>query len=218
MWYDELFKELIANKNTENAIPMSKYMRNQFAFLGVQTPVRRQISAKYFKKFCKETSVDWNFANKCYEKPEREFQYVAVNYLEFVKEKLNFDDISKIKKLITTKSWWDTIDVLDKIIGYIAFKYSEVNNILLEWSLDENIWLRRVAIDHQLIRKEKTDTNLLERIIKNNFGSNEFFINKAIGWSLRQYSKTNPKWVADFIEKYKDKMASLSIREASKYI
>ena len=85
-------------------------------------------------------------------------------------------------------------------------------------NVDDNIWLRRVAIDHQLLRKEKTDTNLLEKILVNNLNHTEFFINKAIGWALRDYSKTNPQWVKDFIEKYKNNMASLSIREASKYI
>ena len=79
-------------------------------------------------------------------------------------------------------------------------------------------WLRRIAIDHQLNRKEKTNKELLEKIIVNNLGSSEFFINKAIGWSLREYSKTNPAWVKNFINRYKDKLDKLSIREASKYI
>ena len=89
---------------------------------------------------------------------------------------------------------------------------------MLEWSKDNDIWVRRVAIDHQLGRKEKTNTVLLEKILVNNFGSDELFINKAIGWALRDYSKTNPEWVREFINKYKDKMSNLSIREASKYI
>jgi 3-methyladenine DNA glycosylase AlkD len=89
---------------------------------------------------------------------------------------------------------------------------------MLAWSTDEDFWLRRIAIDHQLCRKDKTNTELLEQILINNFGSSEFFINKAIGWSLRDYSKTNPQWVKTFIEKYKDKMNKLSIKEASKYI
>jgi 3-methyladenine DNA glycosylase AlkD len=103
-------------------------------------------------------------------------------------------------------------------VGHIALKFPEVNETLLAWSVDENIWLRRIAIDHQLSRKEKTDTALLETVIKNNFGQTEFFINKAIGWILRQYSKTNPQWVKDFIDKYRDSLAPLSIREGSKYL
>ena len=68
------------------------------------------------------------------------------------------------------------------------------------------------------MRKEKTNTELLSEIIENNLNGTEFFINKAIGWALRDYSKTNPDWVTDFIEKNKDKMSKLSIKEASKYI
>ena len=89
---------------------------------------------------------------------------------------------------------------------------------MLKWSVDDDFWLRRIAIDHQLTRKDKTDKELLKQIIINNLGSDEFFINKAIGWSLRDYSKTNPKWVKCFIEEYQDKLDKLSIKEASKYI
>ena len=110
------------------------------------------------------------------------------------------------------------IDGFDSIIGDIAFTDGRINGLMLEWSSDDDFWIRRIAIDHQLTRKEKTDADLLERIIINNLESNEFFINKAIGWSLRDYSKTNPNWVRGFIVKYKDKMDKLSIKEASKYI
>ncbi|WP_079014640.1 DNA alkylation repair protein, partial [Streptococcus pneumoniae] len=88
----------------------------------------------------------------------------------------------------------------------------------IKWSLSDNIWLRRVAIDHQLLRKEKTNTQLMEKILLHNLNQTEFFINKAIGWTLRDYSKTNPTWVTCFIEKNKERMAELSIKEASKYL
>ena len=90
--------------------------------------------------------------------------------------------------------------------------------MILDWSRDDNIWLRRIAIDHQLLRKEKTDTALLAQILDNNLGHSEFFINKAIGWALRDYSKTNPEWVRGYIESRREKMTVLSIREASKYL
>lgn len=112
----------------------------------------------------------------------------------------------------------DTIDFLDRVIGEIGLRDNRVNEVMLTWSKDDDFWIRRVAIDHQLCRKEKTNTELLEKILVNNFGSDEFFINKAIGWALRDYSKTNPEWVRKFINKYKDKMNSLSIKEGSKYI
>ncbi len=87
-----------------------------------------------------------------------------------------------------------------------------------KWSTSDNIWIRRTAIQHQLSLKDKTDKELLEIIIVNCFGTDQFFINKAIGWALREYSKTNLDWVRNFIEKNRDNMSKLSIKEGSKYI
>ena len=112
----------------------------------------------------------------------------------------------------------ETIDFLDRVIGDIGLRDARVDELMLEWSTDEDFWVRRIAIDHQLLRKEKTNTALLEKIIVNNLGSDEFFINKAIVWSLRDYSKTDPEWVRNFIDRYRDRMDKLSIREAGKYI
>ena len=218
MDFNKLYEEMIQHKNEEQAQKMSKYMLNKFEYIGIKTPERRKIFKNFFKEYKNEEKIDWEFVNKCWENKYREFQYVAADYLKNMKDKLTIDDIPKLKRLILKKSWWDTIDNLDMTIGALALKDSNVNKILLEWSLDENIWLRRIAIDHQLLRKEKTNTELLEKILKNNLGQAEFFINKAIGWALRDYSKTNPEWVKNFIEENKEKMAKLSIKEASKYL
>jgi len=199
------------------AAPMSAYMRNQFSYLGISTPERKKLSQEFLKTL-KQNDIDWAFVLSCWEMPEREFQYLAVEYLTRQKAKLTDSDIPNLRILIITKSWWDTVDGLDVIVGDIALRHPEVSQILLTWSTDENIWLRRAAIDHQLGRREKTDIRLLEKIIINNLGQKEFFIIKAIGWSLREYSKTNPEWVREFIERHREALSSLSIREASKYI
>ena len=211
----DIFETFRAAANPEQAAKMSAYMRDHFAFLGIQTPLRRKLSREIIKA---QKAADWEFIFKCWEQPEREFQYLAIDCLDKVKSALSPTDIPNLRRLITEKSWWDTIDGLDMIIGGIALRYAEVNETLLQWSTDENIWLRRIAIDHQLLRKEKTDTTLLEQILVNNFGQDEFFINKAIGWSLRDYSKTNPDWVREFIENYREKLSPFSIKEASKYL
>ena len=218
MDFNKLYEEMIRHKNEEQAQKMSKYMLNKFEYIGIKTPERRKIFKNFFKKYKNEEKIDWEFVNKCWENKYREFQYIAADYLKNMKDKLTIDDIPKFKRLILEKSWWDTIDNLDMTIGALALKDSNVNKILMEWSLDENIWLRRIAIDHQLLRKEKTDIELLEKILKNNLEQTEFFINKAIGWALRDYSKTNPEWVKTFIEKNRENMAKLSIKEASKYL
>lgn len=215
--YDNLFAELEKNSDAKQAVKMAAYMQNKFKFLGLPKPKLTKLINPFLKE-SKNHNLEWKFINFCWAKDYREAQYFALEYLRKFSYKLTKNDLPKLKKLIVNKSWWDTIDALDTIIGDMVLKNPELEKEMLLWSKDKNIWLRRVAIDHQLLRKENTNTDLLEKIIVNNFGSNEFFINKAIGWSLRDYSKYNPQWVKAFIEKYQDKLAKLSLREGSKYL
>ena len=214
---EELVKELKAVANPDDAVAMKTYMKNKFEFLGVKTPARRKLAKAFFKQQT-DSVVDWNFINEAWKNPYRELQYTALDYLESSKKLLTPSDLPRLKKLAQTKSWWDTIDFLDRLVGSIIAQFPETKEIILSWSCDEDIWLRRLAIDHQLLRKEETDTGLLEKILINNLGQTEFFINKAVGWALRDYSKNNPDWVRNFIEQHRKEMAALSIREGSKYL
>ena len=214
---EELKKELKAVAIPNDAMAMKAYMKNKFEFLGVKTPARRKLAKVFFKQHT-DSVIDWNFINEAWNNPYRELQYVALDYLEIRKKILAPSDLPRLKKLAQTKSWWDTVDFLDRLVGSIIARFPETKATILSWSCDEDIWLRRLAIDHQLLKKEETDTELLEKILVNNLGQTEFFINKAIGWALRDYSKTNPDWVRDFIERHQAEMATLSIREGSKYL
>ena len=214
----DLITDFEENRNELLAESMSKYMQDKFRFLGIRGATRTEIYKKYFPDARKTKIIDWDFVESCWNKEEREFQYVVVYYLKAMQKFLKREDISRLKYLIVTKSWWDTVDLLAKVIGSLVIRIEGYDQIMLEWSKDSNIWLKRVAILYQLSLKEKVDKQILERILVDNLGDNEFFINKAIGWALRNYSKYNPEWVREFIKKNKDNMASLSIREASKYI
>ena len=214
----DLITDFEENRNELLAESMSKYMQDKFRFLGVRGTTRTEIYKKYFPDARKTKIIDWDFVESCWNKEEREFQYVVVYYLKAMQKFLKREDISRLKYLIVTKSWWDTVDLLAKVIGSLVIRIEGYDQIMLEWSKDSNIWLKRVAILYQLSLKEKVDKQILERILVDNLGDNEFFINKAIGWALRDYSKYNPEWVREFIKKNKDNMANLSIREASKYI
>lgn len=214
---ENIFQELKEVANSNDAVHMKAYMKNQFEFLGVKTPIRRKISKIVFKKNHNST-IDWDFINQAWENPYREMQYVVLDYLQLKQTSLASNDLTKVKELAQTKPWWDTIDFLSRLVGYICLHYPETKKIVLDWSTDEDIWLRRLAIEHQLLQKEQTDVLLLEQILLNNLDQTEFFINKAIGWALRDYSKTNPDWVRDFIQMHKEGLTSLSIREGSKYL
>ena len=214
----DILEELEAAKDPHKAEPMEAYMRHQFPFLGIAGPERNSLYKKYFPEAKKTKIIDWDFIDTCWEKEPREYQYVGANYLKAMQSYLTKDDLPKLERLVVTKSWWDTVDILDRVVGSLVYDKPELGEIILQWSLSDNIWLRRVAIDHQLLRKEKTNVQLMEKILLNNLDQTEFFINKAIGWALRDYSKTNLEWVASFIEKNRERMAELSIREASKYL
>ena len=214
----KLITDFEENRNELLAESMSKYMQDKFSFLGVRGATRTEIYKKYFPEARKTKTIDWNFVESCWNIEEREFQYVVVYYLKAMQKFLKREDISRLKYLIVTKSWWDTVDLLAKVVGSLVIRIEGYDQIMLEWSKDSNIWLKRVAILYQLSLKEKVDKQSLERILVDNLGDSEFFINKAIGWALRDYSKYNPEWVREFIKKNKDNMANLSIREASKYI
>ena len=214
----DLITDFEENRNELLAESMSKYMQDKFRFLGIRGATRTEIYKKYFPDARKTKIIDWDFVESCWNKEEREFQYVVVYYLKAMQKFLKREDISKLKYLIVTKSWWDTVDLLAKVIGSLVIRIEGYDQIMLEWSKDSNIWLKRVAILYQLFLKDKVDKQVLDRILENNLGDNEFFINKAVGWALRDYSKYNPEWVREFIKKNKDNMANLSIREASKYI
>lgn len=214
----DLITDLEENRNELLAESMSKYMQDKFRFLGVRGATRTEIYKKYFPDARKTKTIDWDFVENCWNKEEREFQYAVVYYLKAMQKFLKREDISRLKYLIVTKSWWDTIDLLAKVVGSLIIRIEGYDQIMLEWSKDSNIWLRRVAILYQLSLKDKVDKQVLDKILVNNLGDSEFFINKAVGWALRDYSKYNPEWVREFIKKNKENMANLSIREASKYI
>ena len=205
-------------RDEENARHMEAYMRDRFKFYGLQTPERRAVYKDVIARDKNGGAIDREFLEQCWADEHREFHYLVTDYLRAMQKFLTYEDVPFVEKFIRSKQWWDTIDGLDRTVGGIAFRDPRINDLMLRWSTDEDFWVRRLAIDHQLLRKHATDTELLEKIIVNNFGSDEFFINKAIGWSLRDYSKTNPAWVRDFIDKYRDRMAPLSLREASKYL
>lgn len=214
----DLITDFEENRNELLAESMSKYMQDKFRFLGVRGATRTEIYKKYFPDARKTKTIDWDFVENCWNKEEREFQYVVVYYLKAMQKFLKREDISKLKYLVVTNSWWDTVDLLAKVIGSLVIRIEGYDKIMLEWSKDSNIWLRRVAILYQLSLKDKVDEIILDKVLVNNLSDSEFFINKAIGWALRDYSKYNPEWVREFIKKNKDNMANLSIREASKYI
>jgi 3-methyladenine DNA glycosylase AlkD len=208
------------NANPAQAGPMKKYMRDQFEYLGIKSPQ----SAALMKEFIKQhglppiTQLD-TIARELWSLPHREFQYVATGLVSRLENKLEPEFITTIEYLLITKSWWDTVDsVAGNIVGTQFKRFPKVREkYLKKWRKSDNFWLRRVTLLFQLGYKKETDFDLLCELIHENLGSDEFFINKAIGWALRQYAHTNPVPVKKFVKATKD-LNPLSRREALKNI
>lgn len=217
-YYEILKKQMESHADPLQAKKMAAYMKNHFLFYGIPSPKRKALYKDFLKEEKTKKIVDWELLDQCFEDKHREFQYFACDYLVALAFYIPFEELDRIKAYIQKGNWWDTTDALDQVIGKIGLRDTRIKQAMILWSRSDELWIKRAAIDHQLLYKEKTDTQLLETILLNGLGSNEFFINKAIGWALRQYSKTNPRMVESFIKQHHAALSSLTIKEASRYL
>jgi 3-methyladenine DNA glycosylase AlkD len=211
--------ELLSDTSKKES--MQAYMRNQFLFFGLPRPVRNSIQAEIFKNYTiKDQKTLLEEVFKLWAEPEREFQYAALDLM--IKHKkllLSKQGILALEALAADKSWWDTVDILaGNLMGKTLAKLPNEAKIFREsWAKSQNFWLNRCAILYQLHFKTKTDEAWLAEVIEMHKHQKEFFIQKAIGWALRQYAKTNPDWVQRFVDT-KTNLPALSKREALKHL
>lgn len=219
-YISNLKQSLHRHAHPENKEAMAKYMRYQFLFLGIQSVERRKLVQQHIKDYgnLKEQMDGQAIIKRLWQEEEREFQYAAIDLLEkgYAFQK---GDLAFLENLITHKSWWDTVDRIAprQLPLYYSLYPDGKYKQLKDWSQAENIWLRRSAILFQLKAKEETDSQLLFETIRQNLKSDKFFIDKAIGWALREYSKTNADQVIDFISTTPE-LAPLSRREGLKWL
>lgn len=220
----DIEKTFSENADPEMAKKMAAYMRNQFDFYGLMAAKRRDLSKPYIKEWKKASSIEWKFLQELFSHNYREINYLGIDLLKTQSHILTPCDFDKLVDLAKIRPWWDTIDNIDGIIGLLSNDDRDFERKILDLSQNPNFWLRRIAIGHQRKFKEQTDTNLLAKIIKTNLKipctdkDEKFFIDKAIGWALREYSKTNPSWVKSFLAENKNDLSKLSTREASRYL
>ena len=219
--YDILDKELRSRMNLLRASKMEAYMRNQFPFYGVMSTPRKEL-LKALKKEHLEV-LDSNekraLIQLLWEKEHRECQLVALDWLmQWKPKEFTASDIDLFEWLITTKSWWDTVDgIAPNVVGKYARVFpDQMKETLHRWESHDSFWIRRACLIFQLRYRQETDLDLLQYFINKFKTDREFFIQKAIGWSLREVSKWNPTWVARVVEE--EQLTGLAKREASKYI
>jgi len=204
--------------NTNEAPAMKKYMKNKFEFFGIKSPLRKEIYKQHKSKFGLLPDESFKEIVKwCWNQPQREYQYFAMEFLGRRKKKANIEIIELYEFLISKKSWWDTVDfIASTLLGDYFKKFpNQIIPVTSKWMASGNIWLQRSCLLFQLKYKQETDIELLSSFIHKLKGSKEFFINKAIGWSLRELSKINPRFVVEFVGK--NHLTGLSGREALKW-
>lgn len=208
-------QQLQALASAERASAMSAYMKDQFPFLGIQTRERRSVSLPLTRAFSGDllstAACLWNL-------PEREYQYVAADLLRHHYRRLSAVDLPGLEALVLQKSWWDTVDGLAVTIGSIVLADKSLAGRMDELIQSPQMWLRRVALLHQLGWKAETDEQRLFDYCRRCAPEREFFIRKAIGWALRQYARTSPAAVSRFLAEHRSVLSGLSFREAAKHL
>ncbi|WP_298516318.1 DNA alkylation repair protein [uncultured Kordia sp.] len=216
----KLQKAFEANANAENQLQMQEYMRNLFHFHGIKAPLRKQLTKELvaeYKPFLQKNIRD--VVTKLYNLPQREYHYTAMElYQKFLNKKYEQTDGRFFTRMITTHSWWDSVDFLAKhVFGKYLLQFPEQKRKMLDYySESDNMWLNRSAILYQLSYKNDTDEAELFKQCTLHKESEEFFIQKAIGWALREYGKVQPEAVLNFVKSVT--LKELSEREAIRRI
>ncbi len=212
----KLREQIQQSSARERRIGAEAYMRNQFIFIGVDTATRRQVFKLFLANNQKPPYEELATVINEMWLSERELQYCAIELGALYKKQWQLSFIETIEACIVAKSWWDTIDhIASEWTGpYFRLFPDLVKPVTGRWNRSENIWLQRSSLLFQKKYKLQTDTKLFAKYILNCAASNEFFIQKGIGWALREYAKTNPGWVKAFVVNHT--LKPLSRREALK--
>jgi 3-methyladenine DNA glycosylase AlkD len=208
-----------AAADPDEAGPMRAYMRDAFPFLGIKSARRRELAKQVLRGLPAPAEADLRaVALACWAQPAREYQYFAVDWLVRHAKLPGPGFLPTLETLVTTRSWWDTVDPLaTRVAGGIVARHPTAVSTMDKWAADDNLWLARVALLHQMHYKADTDTERLFGYCTALAEHKDFFIRKAIGWALRQYARTDPEAVRAYVART-PQLSGLSVREATKHL
>ncbi len=203
------------------AAQMRAYLRNQFRFLGIPAPIRqRAVRALPHPPMTADEVL--RTAVLLWKKPEREYRYTAVDFLDRNAKMLRLEHLDALRRFVRTNAWWETVDSLAGVIGRVlrAEKSEGVDaqSAMDAWLVDPDFWVRRVAMIHQLGWRNETDTARLFAYAETLAPEKEFFIRKAVGWALRDFARWNPDAIRRFMQKRSGVFSGLTFREATKHL
>ncbi len=219
MQVNQLREQFFAYPDLSKREWMENYMKNRYPYVGLPNPIRKALEKDFISLWKQQEMGEIGpVFRELWQQPEREFRYTALELLYATRKKWTEGTLALIEHAIATDAWWDTVDTLaGKCAGEYFLKFpGKREKTLHKWIASADLWFNRAAILHQLGYKKRTDTEWLRETIIPQLGSKEFFIQKAIGWALRQYARTDALWVADFCDEYP--LKPLSRREALKHL
>ena len=206
----------------ELARKMKAYMKDNFPFLGVPAPERKELLKRHILQHGKpEPQEELEVLHYLWDAEARELQYCAMELWKArPKKSRKPSDLEQINYMIANKPWWDTVDfIASNLAGTLLKEFPDLKEKAVEqWSAHESIWMNRTAILFQLKYKKDTDEDLLFALCDQFISSTEFFHRKAIGWALRELSKHKPQAVIDYVKSRKEHLSGLSYREALKHL
>ncbi|NNE98857.1 MAG: DNA alkylation repair protein [Pyrinomonadaceae bacterium] len=214
-----LVQELERHANDKDAIKMKAYMKDRFEMFGIKTPARRMIAREFLLEYGLPEFRDLEkIVFACFAFPERELHHFGIELCGKFKKQWTPETVKLFERMTITKSWWDSVDSINIfcIKPYFARIPNDIYSITQAWIDSNNVWLQRLSIIFQLRLTDKTDRNILSRNILQLNDSEKFFVQKAIGWALRDLAHTDPDWVLEFVQK--NELKPLSRREALKHI
>ncbi|WP_328743265.1 DNA alkylation repair protein [Streptomyces caniferus] len=196
------------------------YLKGVCPFLGIPTPERRALDRTILKDLPRPDETDCTaVALRCWALREREYHHFAVDYLRRHVSRCSSGFLPVARELVTTTSWWDTVDALAvHVVGALVAADPRLAREMDGWIEDDDLWVARTALLHQLRFKERTDVARLFAYCLRQAGHRVFFIRKAIGWALREYAKTAPEAVRGFVAAHRERLSPLSVREAMKHL
>ena len=221
LYISPLTSELELQQDREKASKMSAYMKGMFSYYGVSSVPRKLIYKKWKSKIDPTLTQEynWELIRELWDMDQREYQYIAIDWMNsWPVSAYREEDIEELRFLISNKSWWDTVDLIaSNYLGKFALKFPKImDEVIMDWQNEKSIWLHRACLIYQLKQKRATNLERLSYLIDVYKSNNTFFIQKAIGWSLREVSKWNPEWVKDMVEN--KRLTGLAKREAMKYV
>lgn len=215
----QLRSTLEEHREPSRADAMAAYMRHQFEFFGLPAPIRRELAKDFVDPYRERDAADQlAMARRLFALDERELHYVATDLLRRGWRRLGPSSLPELRELVLSRPWWDTVDPLAHVIGVLALNYPELRDEMDRWIQDRNRWIIRVALLHQLSWKADAEPERLFGYCLQRGDVEEFFVQKAMGWALRDLASTYRDEVEAFVEQHGEQLSALTVREATKHL